>query len=76
MPHDHDTSTALDMDAVNRAVQRQDFTALNKLIIESNTVGNDIVCLLAMVSMIHSQLKGLREDVAGLRRSIPMKGTN
>ena len=73
--HDHDdddedTDMRLDMDAVNHAVAKQDFTLLNKMLIHTNNVGADIVLLLAMCTLLHTQVKALREEIGTLREEI------
>ena len=64
---DDDTDMRLDMDAVNRAVAKQDFTTLQKMIINTNNVGADIVILLGMLTLHNTMLKALREEVQALR---------
>ena len=72
--HDDDNKTdaefKFDMEMINHAVIKQDFTTLNRLIINTNNVGSDIVLLLAMCTLLHTQVKALREELGDLRREI------
>lgn len=73
--HDDDPDTELiplDMEAVSRAVAKQDFTILNKMIVSTNNVGADIVILLGMCTLLSNQIKALREEMRELKN---VKGT-
>ena len=61
MPH-------FDVELINYAVDKQDFTLLQKMIVETSHVGNDIVVLLAMCVILHTQVKSLREELTRLKQ--------
>ena len=71
MDDEHEDYTPVDMAEVNRLVSKQNFTGLQKLIVDTNNVGSDIVLLLAMCTLLHNEMKALREKVQEMKNTSP-----
>ena len=67
MSSDNPDVPTFNVEAINRAVYTQDFTWLQHQIVDTSHVGHDIVILLAMITMLHTQVKFLREELSSLR---------
>lgn len=52
---------------LNKAVSEGNFNELQRMMAECNNIGGDIIILMGMCVLLHTQVKALREEVSKLK---------